>query len=326
MSKSFPALVATDNQMEVKTADDSLLAEGGVTVRVAYSGINYKDALAVTGKGKILRASPMIPGIDYAGSVTTSDSDEFKVGDSVILTGFAVGEKHSGGFAGVARAQAKWLVPLPAGMSAKQAMVVGTAGLTAGLCVLAVTESGYLPDGGQVVVSGASGGVGSFAVLLLARMGYAVTAVSRPAATEYLTGLGATAVLPREEMSAAARPLEKSRWDAAVDTVGGAVLARILAEMNYGGVVAACGLAGSHELNSTVMPFILRGVRLDGVDSVMIPRAKRERAWSLIAKHLREADYETITAQTVGLDGIAAAAEKVLAGDFNGRILVDLNA
>lgn len=323
------ALVADDNGIRVCAGGDAegaMYADGDVEVRVAYSGINYKDALAVTGKGKILRASPMIPGIDYAGEVTASRADEFKVGDSVALTGFAVGEKYSGGFATRARGRADWLVPLADGMSARQAMACGTAGLTAALCVMAVTESGYVKDGGSVVVSGASGGVGSFAVMLLARMGYAVSAVSRDDAKPYLAELGAAEVLSRGEMAADAKPLEKSRWDGAVDTVGGKVLARIVAEMNYGGVVAACGLAGGHKLETTVMPFILRGIRLDGVDSVMIPKAKRLRAWALLAKHLRGDDYDRIVADTVGLDGVASACDKVLGGDFNGRILVDPRA
>ena len=319
----FPALVARDGTMTVETADSSLLCneENAVTVKVAYSCINYKDALAVTNKGKILRASPIIPGIDYVGEAI-SDAGDTKTGDKVILTGHAVGEKYSGGFAAYARAKAEWLLPVPAGMSEQQAMICGTAGLTAALCVLAVHESGDVKSGGDVVVSGASGGVGSFAVALLSRLGYNVTAISRPAAEEYLRALGASAIISREEMTQASRPLEKSRWHGGVDCVGGAVLARMLAEMHYGGVVAACGLAGSHELTTTVMPFILRGVRLDGVDSVTAPRALRQRAWALLAEQMQESNYNHIHSETVNLSQTVAACEKILAGDSNGRILV----
>ena len=310
--------------MTIEQAERSLLYDGDTLVKIAYSCINYKDALAVTGKAPILRASPLIPGIDYAGEIVESRAAEFSPGDKVILTGNAVGEKHSGGFSAYAGADARWLVPLPSGMDEKQAMICGTAGLTAALCVLALTDSGHVKDGGKVVVSGASGGVGSVAVRLLSRLNYAVTAISRPATAvgDYLRALGAAEILPREEMSAASRPLEKSRWDGAVDCVGGAVLARILAEMNYGGVVAACGLAGGADLKTTVMPFILRGVRLDGVDSVMIPRPLRERAWALLAQHLTAEDYTRIGGETATLSQVPDACARVLAGDMNGRILV----
>lgn len=324
--ENFRALVARANDdgkisVAVEDADSSLLAEGDALVRVRWSGINYKDALAVTGKGKILRASPMIPGIDYAGELT-ADAGALQTGDIVALTGRGVGEKYSGGFAQFARIAAGWLTKLPANINARQAMTCGTAGVTAALCVLALRESGQLKDGGKVVVSGASGGVGSFAVRLLARMGYEVAAVSRPAATEYLTKTGASEVLSREEMAAPARPLEKARWDGAIDTVGGDILARFLAETNYGGVVAACGLAADIKLNTTVMPFILRGVCLRGVDSVMISDSLRARAWQLLADTLEDGDYAEVESEVVGLDGVAAAGAKVLGGDFNGRILV----
>ena len=253
---TFPALVARDGVCATEQADSSLLHDGAVTVAVRYSSVNYKDALAVTGKGKILRTSPMIPGIDYAGEVVESESEKYRPGDKVLLTGYGVGEKYSGGFAAYARANDSWLLPLPDGMDERQAMICGTAGLTAALCALSLTESGHIPEGGAIVVSGASGGVGSFSVSLLAKMGYAVTAISRPDNEAYLSSLGATAILSREEMSADARPLEKSRWAGAVDCVGGKILARILAEMGYGGVVAACGLAADTGLQTTVMPFI----------------------------------------------------------------------
>ncbi|MGI9298621.1 MAG: acryloyl-CoA reductase [Gammaproteobacteria bacterium] len=324
---NFRALVAHSDDkgkllsVAVEDADSSLLADGDALVRVRWSGVNYKDALAVTGKGKILRASPMIPGVDYAGELT-ADAGALRAGDLVALTGRGVGEKHSGGFAQFARAPAAWLTKLPAGMDARRAMTCGTAGITAALCILALRDGGHVKDGGKIAVSGASGGVGSFSVRLLARLGYEVFAVSRPAAAEYLKKTGAAEVLSREEMSAPARPLEKSRWDGAVDTVGGDILARFLAETNYGGVVAACGLAADVKLHTTVMPFILRGVRLDGIDSVMIPDSLRARAWSLLADTLEDGDYAAAENEVADLDGIAAAGEKVLGGDFNGRILV----
>jgi acrylyl-CoA reductase (NADPH) len=321
--QQFGALVAQEGGgVALQQADSSVLHKGDVLVKVAHSCINYKDALAVTGKGKILRAFPIVPGIDYAGEVAESQNADFAVGAQVLLTGQGVGEQYSGGFAEYAGADANWLLPLPAGMSAKQAMQCGTAGLTAALCVLALTQSGHVKAGGNVAVSGASGGVGSFAVLLLARMGYAVSAVSRPAAADYLRALGAQEVVARDEMSADCRPLEKARWHGAVDCVGGKVLARLLAETKYGGVVAACGLAGGHALATTVMPFILRGVRLDGVDSVNIGKDLRQKAWGLLAERLRAEDYERIEADEVGLGGVAKACERVLAGEMSGRVVV----
>lgn len=325
--KQFRALVARADDAgkisaAVEDANADLLAEGDAVVRVLWSGINYKDALAVSGKGKIFRATPIIPGVDYAGEVVECGAGDVQVGDVVALTGRSVGEKHSGGFSQFARIATGWLTKLPANINARQAMACGTAGVTAALCVLSLHESGHVKKGGRVVVSGASGGVGSFAVRLLAKLGYQVSAVSRPAAADYLKKIGADEILSREEMAAAARPLEKARWDGAVDTVGGDILARLLAETQYGGVVAACGLAADAKLHTTVMPFILRGVRLDGIDSVMIPDSLRTRAWDLLAATLEDADYAAVEAEVVGLDGIVSAADKVLGGDFNGRILV----
>ena len=286
--------------------------------------LTIKTPWALAARKKFSAPYPIIPGIDYAGTVEHSESDNFKSGDSVLLTGWGVGEKHSGGFARYARAPAKYLLPLPPGMNAKKAMLCGTAGLTAALCVSALTDSGRLPAGGKVVVSGASGGVGSVAVMLLSRLNYAVSAVSRLSAGDYLHELGATDVITREEMSAQSRPLEKSRWDGAVDCVGGGVLGRILAETNYGGVVAACGLAGDTDLATTVMPFILRGVRLEGVDSVMISLDRRRRAWQLLAETLNDEDYRRINAGNIALSDIPHAADKVLAGESNGRYLVEI--
>ena len=320
-----------------------LLADGDTLVRVAFSSVNYKDALAVCGK-KIIRKFPLIPGIDFAGEVAGSSGGAFAAGDLVALTGWGVGERESGGFAQYARAPASRLTRLPAGLDARRAMLCGTAGLTAAMCVNALLEgagfemgagAGEHPRGGvaprrrrlqkgdEVVVSGASGGVGSFAVRLLSGLGFAVTAVSRPEAADYVRGLGAAEVVSREAMSAASRPLEKGRWRGAVDAVGGSVLPRILAECDYNAIVAACGLAAGPGLETTVMPFILRGVRLEGVDSVMAPPAVRAAAWKLLADHLDAAFFTGVESEVVGLSGVPAAAGKILQGDSNGRILVD---
>lgn len=325
--KKFRALVARADESgkkisaSVEEADESLLAEGDALVRVQWSGVNYKDALGVSGKGKIFRSAPIIPGVDYAGEIV-ADAGKFKAGDRVVLTGRSVGEKHSGGYAQFARAPADWLTPLPGELDARQAMVCGTAGVTAALCVLALEESGHVKQGGSIAVSGASGGVGSFAVRLLAKKGYEVSAISRAEAEPYLKKIGAAHVIPREEMSSECRPLEKSRWDGAVDAVGGPILARLLAETNYGGVVAACGLAADAKLSVTVMPFILRGVRLDGIDSVMIPDSLRERAWRMIAETISADDFAAFESEAIGLEGVPEAAAKVLGGGFNGRIVV----
>ena len=322
--EQFPALVVRDGLCTVeKNAGADVLYDddAAVSVKVHYSGINYKDALALTNKGKILRASPMIPGIDYAGEALT-DGGDIAAGQQVILTGYEVGEKYSGGYAAYARAKPEWLLPLPDGMSAEQAMICGTAGLTAALCVLALTDSGHVKAGGDVIVSGASGGVGSFAVCLLARLGYRVTAVSRPDAESYLRTLGMDELISREMMQEKARPLEKARWHGAVDCVGGALLARILAETRYGGVVAACGLAASHALETTVMPFILRGVRLDGIDSVMIPAPLRHRAWQLLTERLQTEDFAHIHSETITLTDAVEKSEAILSGNRTGRILV----
>lgn len=327
----FSALVAREGEGGfVVTAeggvDAGLLADGDVLVRVAFSGINYKDALALCGnKNKILRAFPIIPGVDYAGEVEKSAAAQYKPGDKVIMHGRAMGEQYSGGFSQYARTKADDLVPMPAQLSARSSMLAGTAGATAALCVIALRDSGYVPAGGKVVVSGASGGVGSFAVMLLAKLGYEVVAVSRAAAADYLRGLGAVDIVEREAMGADCRPLEKQKWHGGIDTVGGKVLARMLAETHYGGVVAACGLAGGFDLPTTVMPFILRGVRLEGVDSVMIPQARRVQAWQLLADTLAADDYEKVFAGECSLADTPAAAKKILDGEVSGRFLVNPN-
>ena len=270
----------------VQAIDESRLPEGDVTVDIDWSSLNYKDALAITGKGKIIRNFPMVPGIDLAGRVHTSEDPRFHAGQQVLLTGWGVGENHWGGLAAQARVKGDWLVPMPKGLDGRKAMIVGTAGFTAMLCVRALEEAGIRPDSGEIVVTGASGGVGSTAVTLLQKLGYQVAAVSgRESTHDYLRQLGASRILSRDEF-AETRPLEKQVWAGAVDTVGDKVLAKVLAQMNYGGCVAACGLAGGFALPTTVMPFILRNVRLQGVDSVMTPAERRAEAWERLARDL----------------------------------------
>ncbi|MFP1916266.1 MDR family oxidoreductase [Lonsdalea quercina] len=309
---------------EVRTIDPTQLPEGNVTVDVSWSSINYKDALAITGQGKIVRQFPMIPGIDFAGTVHCSDDDAFAVGQSVILTGWGVGENHWGGLAQSARVKSDWLVALPEGLSARQAMIIGTAGFTAMLCVMALEEGGVTPADGEIIVTGASGGVGSTAIALLHALGYQVTALSgRAENADYLRQLGAEQVLDRQEFTAAQRPLEKQRWAGAIDTVGDNVLATLLAQMNYGATVAACGLAGGIALPTTVMPFILRNVRLQGVDSVMAPQPRRQQAWERLAELLPASFYDQV-AKEIPLADVPAAAADLIANRVTGRTLVKL--
>ena len=283
MSELFRALVlrnAGDRGyragFEDLTVED--LPEGDVLVDVEYSDLNYKDGLAVTGRGRIVRDLPLVPGVDLAGRVVTSKSDLYRPGDAIVSTGWHVGEKYWGGYAQKARLRSEWLVPLPEGLDARQAMAVGTAGFTAMQCVLALEDGAARPDGGPVVVTGAAGGVGSVAVAILAGLGYEVHAVTGRAETHaYLRDLGASALLTRDQMTAAPRALESARWAGAVDAVGGVMLARVLAECREGATVAACGLAGGHDLPTTVMPFILRGVRLQGINSVTVSLAQRRK-------------------------------------------------
>ncbi|MBA0181765.1 oxidoreductase [Pectobacterium carotovorum] len=310
---------------QIREIDAEQLPAGDVTVDISWSGINYKDALAITGKGKIIRNFPMVPGIDFVGTVRHSDSDRFAVGQPVILTGWGVGENHWGGLAQQARVKSDWLVPLPASLDARKAMILGTAGFTAMLCVMALEDSGITPESGDIIVTGASGGVGSTAVALLAELGYQVTAVSgRADNTDYLKKLGAKQVLDRSEFSGSARPLEKQRWAGAVDTVGDNVLATLLAQMDYNATVAACGLAGGVALPTTVMPFILRNVRLQGVDSVMAPLARRQQAWERLAAILPESFYQQVT-QEIGLEDVPAVAAALLENKVTGRTLVKIS-
>lgn len=328
MSETFQALLLHEDdgrtRPELATLSNDDLPPGDVLLAVRYSSLNYKDGLAVTGKGKIVRRWPLVPGIDLAGEVLQSDSAAFRPGDLVVLTGWGVGEQYWGGYSQRQRVRSEWLVPLPDGLDCRAAMAVGTAGLTAMLCVMTLEEAGVRPEDGDIVVTGASGGVGSIATALLAGLGYAVTAVSgKPDADDYLHRLGARAILRRESMSEPARPLEKQRWAGAVDTVGGTTLARILAETGYNGCVAACGLAGGADLPTTVMPFILRNVSLRGVDSVQCPLPRRQVAWRRIAAELPPEALGEI-GRTATLAEIPQLAEEIVAGRVRGRVIVDL--
>lgn len=309
---------------EVQTVATSALPEGNVIVDINYSGLNYKDALAITGKGKIIRQFPMIPGIDFAGRVHSSEDSRFHIGQQVLLTGWGVGENHWGGLAKQARVNADWLVPMPEGLDARKAMIIGTAGFTAMLCIMALEEAGVTPQSGEIVVTGASGGVGSTAVALLHQLGYQVAAVSgRTSTHSYLQQLGAGRILDRDAFSDS-RPLEKQTWAGAIDTVGGKVLATLLAQMNYGGCVAACGLAGGVSLPTTVMPFILRNVRLQGVDSVMAPATRRFAAWERLAKELPDTFYQQ-TATEITLAQVPEYASAIINNEVRGRTVVKID-
>ncbi|ACA84573.1 acrylyl-CoA reductase (NADPH) [Shewanella woodyi] len=301
------------------------LPEGEVLVDVSCSSLNYKDGLAVTGTGRIIRNFPMVPGIDFAGVVVESSDKRYKAGDRVILTGWGVGENHWGGMAEKARVNADWLVPMPEACDAEKAMMIGTAGLTAMLCVQALQTANIQPDSGEILVTGASGGVGSVAVTLLARLGYKVVASTGRAEenSELLKSLGAAEVMERSELEQDARPLEKQRWAGVIDTVGNKVLATALAQMNYGGAAAICGLAGGFALPTTVMPFILRGVSLLGVDSVSCPFEKRQKAWEQVLSLLPESYYQQ-AGQTITLDQVPEFAGKIVKGEVTGRVLVKL--
>jgi acrylyl-CoA reductase (NADPH) len=301
------------------------LPPGDVTVRVAWSTLNYKDALAITGKGPVVRSFPMVPGIDLAGVVEISDHPDYAAGDKVVLNGWGVGETHWGGLAGMARLKGEWLVPLQAPFTTRQAMAIGTAGYTAMLCVMALERNGVRPEGGEVLVTGAAGGVGSVAVALLAKLGYRVVAMTgRTEEAGYLASLGAREIIGRAEYAQPGKPLARERWAGAVDVVGGQVLANVCAAMRYRGTVAACGLAGGMGLPATVAPFILRGVTLAGVDSVMCPRPERLEAWRRLARDLDPGLLESLT-EEVPLPGAIPAAGRLLAGQVRGRIVVPLN-
>lgn len=309
----------------VTELDEATLPEGDVTIEVAYSTLNYKDALAITSKAPVVRRFPMVPGIDLAGTVTASEHPDYSVGDAAIVNGWGIGERHWGGLAQKACVQADWLVPMPAGLTSCQAMAIGTAGYTAMLSVLALERHGVSPECGDILVTGATGGVGSIAVAVLAKLGYRVVAVSgKEDAVAYLKGLGASDVLPREEFTGPCKPLAEERWAGAIDVVGGQTLANVCAGMQYGGVVAACGLAGGMDFPATVAPFILRGVTLAGIDSVMCPKPRRLLAWNRLVCDLDMDKLETIT-RVIGLSEAIDAAQALLDGRLRGRLVVDPN-
>ncbi len=310
----------------LKDIDESQLPEGDVTIRVSVSTLNYKDALAITGRGPVVRRFPMVPGIDLVGTVEESSNAEYKVGDQVLLNGWGVGEVHWGGLAEKARLKGDWLVPLPAQFTPQQAMAIGTAGYTAMLCVLALERHGVTPDKGEILVTGAAGGVGSVATAVLTKLGYTVVGVTgRPEETEYVKSLGATEVLDREAFASAGKPLARERWAGAVDVVGSHTLANVCASTKYRGVVTACGLAGGMDLPATVAPFILRGVTLAGIDSVMCPRADRLVAWQRLGTDLDIAKLKLITNE-IGLAEAIPMATQMLDGKLRGRVVVDVNA
>lgn len=328
---SFKAIVleeATGGVSVVqKTLDDSMLPPGDVTVAVEYSTINYKDGLILAGRGRLVRQFPHVPGIDFAGTVETSSAAAFKPGDKVILTGWRVGETHWGGYAQKARLKSEWLVPVPKGMTTLQAMGIGTAGFTAMLSVMALEAHGVTPDQGEVVVTGAAGGVGSVAVALLAKLGYTVAAsTGRPETHDYLRALGAKTVIDRAELAAeSTRPLLSERWAGGIDTVGSHTLANVLAQIKYRGSVAACGLAGGADLKTTVTPFIIRGVNLLGIDSVMCPAPIRRAAWQRLAQDLDMAKLDSMIRRAT-LGELPALAGQILKGQVRGRVVVDVNA
>jgi acrylyl-CoA reductase (NADPH) len=309
----------------LKDLDETQLPPGDVTVRIDYSTLNYKDALAITGKGPVVRQFPLVPGIDFAGTVERSNHVDYKRADRVVLNGWGVGETHWGGLAQIARVKGEWLVPLPAGLTTRHAMAIGTAGYTAMLCVIALERHGVTPKSGEILVTGAAGGVGSIAVAILSKLGFRVVAMTgRPAEADFLQQLGAAEVVDRAQYAAAGKPLTKERWAAAIDVVGSHTLANVCASLRYGGVVAACGLAGGIDFPACVAPFILRGITLAGVDSVMRPRADRLEAWRRLSSDLGIKRLDMLT-EEIPLDQAIEHAALLLQGQVRGRIVVDVN-
>ena len=331
MSSTFKAILISrdeNKKQSVTTTElsDSDLMEGDVTVAVEATTVNYKDGLAITGKAPVVRHWPMVPGIDFAGTVTASTHPDWKEGDKVVLNGWGTGETHWGAYAGKARVKGDWLVPLPEGMSALQAMAIGTAGYTAMLCVMALERYGIRPGDGPVVVTGAAGGVGTVAISVLSKLGHEVIAsTGRPEESSFLKDLGASDIIDRAEFSEPGRPLGKERFAAGIDVAGSHTLANVLAQTCYGGAVAACGLAQGMDLPATVAPFILRGVALLGVDSVMAPKARRLEAWQRLASDLDMNKLEALS-QTIGFDGIVDTARAIVDGKVRGRVAVDMTA
>ncbi|MHA1112963.1 MAG: acrylyl-CoA reductase (NADPH) [Alphaproteobacteria bacterium] len=328
---TFRALVLEKGEggvsAEIRTLAEADLPAGEVTIDVAYSTLNYKDGMILSGVGGMVRNYPHVPGIDFVGTVTESDTPDYAPGDPVILTGWEVGEAHWGGYARKARARAGWLVPLPAGLTAKRAMALGTAGLTAMLCILALEEHGLKPGDGAVLVTGAAGGVGSVAVAVLAQLGHHVVAgTGRPETHDYLRALGAADIVGRAELAAESkRVLQAERWAGVVDTVGSRILANAIASTRLHASVAACGLASGNDLPATVFPFILRGVNLLGIESIRTPFARRVEAWGRLAKDL-PADKLDAMIETIPLADLMERSKKILAGQVRGRTVVDVNA
>jgi acrylyl-CoA reductase (NADPH) len=329
MPEQFEALVLTKTDAGPAAAwarlSDADLMEGDVTVRVTHSTVNYKDGLAITGKAPVVRRWPMVPGIDFAGVVEASSNPEFKPGDRVVLDGWGLGETHLGGYSQYARVQGDWLVPLPEGLTAAEAMAIGTAGYTAMLAVMALEAQGVEPAKGPVLATGASGGVGSVAIALLSKLGFAVIAsTGRPEEEPYLRSLGASELIARQELSGPGKPLGRERWAGAVDAIGSYTLANVLSQTKYGGAVAACGLAQGMDLPTTVAPFILRAVTLVGIDSVMAPKAKRLEAWSRLAKDLDRGKLAAIT-HTHSWKEAETLARQILEGKVRGRIVLEVH-
>jgi acrylyl-CoA reductase (NADPH) len=309
---------------EITEMSEADLMEGDVTIKVEHSSINYKDGLAVTGKGPIIRKWPLIPGVDMAGTVTQSSHADYKAGDKVVLGGWGVGEGHHGGFAEAARVNGNWLVPLPQGLSTADAMAIGVAGYTAMLCVMALEEQGVTPDKGEIVVTGAAGGVGSVSLILLHKLGYtAVASTGRMEEEAFLKSLGAVSVIDRNQFNTPPKPLAKARWAGAIDNVGSVTLANILSQMKDDGVVTAVGLAQGMDLPTSVAPFILRGVRLIGVNSVATPLARRKAAWKRLVQDLDMAKLKSLTTH-VKLEDVPGVAAKIVEGNVRGRVVVDL--
>lgn len=329
MPDTFKAILVSrdeDKKQSVTIAEltEADLMEGDVTVAVEATTVNYKDGLAITGKAPVVRRWPLVPGIDFAGTVLSSDHVDWRKGDRVILNGWGVGETHYGAYAERARVKGDWLVPLPEGMSAHDAMAVGTAGYTAMLSVMALERHGIVPQRGPVIVTGAAGGVGSVAVAILSKLGYHVIAsTGRPSQETYLRDLGAAEIIARDELTGPAKPLAKERWAGGVDAVGSTTLANVLSMTAYGGAIAACGLAGGMDLPSSVAPFILRGVSLLGIDSVMAPKEVRLEAWRRIGRDLDLTKLKALST-TIGFDGIIAAATDIVDGKIRGRVVVDM--
>jgi len=326
---SFRALVLREADRKVSASIEALtdddLPEGDVLVRVSHSTVNYKDGMVINGIGRLVRDYPHVPGIDFSGTVEASDSPDFKPGDPVVLTGWRVGETHWGGHAEKARVKADWLVPLPEGLSEANAMAVGTAGFTAMMAVRALEDHGVTPGSGEVLVTGASGGVGSVATAILANLGYNVAAsTGRPEQADYLKSLGATTIIDRAELSELpSRPLARERFAGAIDNVGGSTLSNLLTQMAYGGSVAAVGLTGGNELSATVLPFLLRGVNLLGIDSVMCPKDRRLETWRRVARDL-PMDKLTAMAETHALDDLPRLGKEILGGAVSGRAVVKI--